>query len=240
MTDLTQLKFFLTSPHECGYLHDEQACNVFVDPSAELNISVYEQLTDLGFRRSGNYLYRPNCAHCHACIPIRLSVDEFVPNRNQRRCLKRNADLHCEITRDISGDEYYSLFERYIEDRHYDGEMYPASRETFANFLGQAFDTTHYQVVRDADGKLLSVAVTDVLGHALSAIYTFFDPDEEKRSLGVYNIVKQIEWAKRFQRPYLYLGYWISRCAKMSYKTQYQPYEILLGRHWKKYQNRQR
>jgi arginyl-tRNA--protein-N-Asp/Glu arginylyltransferase len=232
LSDLSELRFFLSSSQDCGYLPGRQSSNVFVDPASELNREVYAQLSELGFRRSGDYLYRPHCAQCRACQPLRVPIAEFKASKSQRRCSKRNQDLQHERVKSIDADEYFSLFERYINLRHQDGEMYPASRETFDNFLSPAWDTTEYLVLRDASGRLLSVAVTDILDDALSAIYSFFEPAEDKRSLGVYNILAQVEWAKKLNRRYLYLGYWIEECDKMAYKTQYRPYQILSNRSW--------
>lgn len=232
MTDLSDLRFFLSSAQDCGYLKGRESSNVFVDPASGINREVYAELTELGFRRSGEYLYRPHCAQCRACQPIRVPVAEFVPSRSQKRCYKRNLDLRHERLSNIDTDEFFDLFQRYIDQRHRDGEMYPASRDTFENFLSPAWDTTEYLVLREPSGRLLSVAVTDILDDGVSAIYSFFDPEEEKRSLGVYNILAQIEWAKKLKRRYLYLGYWIAECDKMVYKTQYRPFQLLRNRSW--------
>lgn len=237
LTNLSELKFFQTAAHPCGYLEGEDASNVFVDPEAKLDLEAYAQLTEFGFRRSGEHLYRPNCAQCKACMPIRIPVQEFKFSKNQRRCLNKNKDLSREVTRSIDNDECFALFERYINIRHRDGDMYPASRDTFDSFLCPAWGSTQYVLLRNAKDQLLSVAVTDRVRSELSAIYSFFEPEEESRSLGVYNVLHQIEWAQQLNCRYLYLGYWISECAKMNYKTRYKPYELLLNRQWVRFES---
>ncbi|MFS1525367.1 arginyltransferase [Microbulbifer sp. 2304DJ12-6] len=231
-SQLDSVRLLATLPHPCGYLPDREANTVFVDPQTEMDQRLYNHLSELGFRRSGAYLYRPQCATCKACIPARVPVSLFVPNRNQRRCWKRNRDLDIFHIETIDTDEHYALYARYIEQRHADGEMYPPGREQYRSFLCQAWGATRYIELR-ARGVLIAVAVTDLLTAGLSAIYTFFDPDEDRRSLGSYSILYQIEWARRLGLANLYLGYWIEQCHKMAYKSQFQPIEMLVENRWR-------
>jgi len=232
MTDLSELSFFITHAHPCSYLAEEESTTIFVDPKAELNQTLYSQLSNLGFRRSGSHVYRPKCASCHACVPIRIPTGTFSPSRSQIRCLKRNKDLSFTIADSIQSDEYYTLYEKYINERHNDGDMYPATREQYEGFLTKEWGITQYLVIRDSKNTLISVAVVDILVNGLSAIYTFFDPDEEKRSLGVYGILSQIQWAQQLNMPYVFLGYSIDACQKMNYKRKYKPYQLFLNNQW--------
>lgn len=231
MTVLSHLKVFATQPHACSYLPDQQATTLFIDPAAEIDSDIYGQLSDMGFRRSGPHLYRPHCACCNACIPARIPVGRFHPNRAQRRVWQRNQDLRVEDRGDLDGKEYYELYARYIEGRHRDGDMYPPSRQQFASFLTREWDITHYYCFY-RDDRLLAVAVTDEMTNGLSAIYTFYDPDEHSRSLGVYAVLWQIERAAQLGLPSVYLGYWIKQCRKMSYKISYRPIELLINGRW--------
>lgn len=231
MTDLSHLQLYLTQPHPCSYLPGKEATTAFIDPEITIDQDTYSQLSLLGFRRSGPHMYRPQCTHCHACISTRIPIEHFKPNRNQRRIWKRNQDIRVEALSHISGDDFYKLYERYINERHQDGDMYPASREQYENFLNCDSDDTAYIAFYE-DEKLLGLAVTDVLNDGLSAIYTFFDPDEDKRSLGVYAVLYQIEVAKQHGLDYLYLGYWIKQCPKMNYKVRYRPIELLVDQQW--------
>lgn len=164
---------------------------------------------------------------------MRLPVHEFQPDRNQLRCLKRNADLQVRQLDSIDGDAFYALYEKYINTRHEDGDMYPANREQYRNFLCVPWPGTFY-LAYYCEGHLVAVSVCDRFDHGYSAVYTFFDPDEQKRSLGVYAVLNQIARAQLEGLDYLYLGYWIRDCAKMRYKIGYRPIEMLIKGKWQR------
>ena len=229
---LDALRFFQTPEHECNYLPDREASTVFVDPSAELNSHIYSQLAQIGFRRSGRYLYRPRCQSCNACIPIRISALDFKPNRTQRRVLNKNSDLEIILCDNEFQDEHYELYERYLRSRHEDGGMDDTSPEKYAGFLTCDWMQTRFVEFR-LNNQLLGVAVTDFIQDGLSALYTFFDPDMDKRSLGTFAVLWQINAAKEFNKKWVFLGYWIEETRKMSYKTRFKPYEIFVNGSWR-------
>ncbi|KFE56227.1 arginyltransferase [Pseudomonas syringae] len=231
MTELARLKFYATQPHSCSYLPEEQATTLFLDPSQPMDVQVYADLSDMGFRRSGDHLYRPHCQNCSACVPARIPVDLFVPNRQQKRIFKRNADLDVRSTKPHFTEEYFDLYQRYIEQRHADGDMFPPSRDQFSTFLVRDLRFCRFFEFR-LEKRLLAVAVTDMLPNGLSAVYTFYEPGEERRSLGRYAILWQIAEAARLRLHAVYLGYWIKNCQKMNYKTQYRPIELLTNQRW--------
>jgi arginyl-tRNA--protein-N-Asp/Glu arginylyltransferase len=230
-SSMRDLKVYTTYPHSCSYLEDQEATTLFVDPRQRIDQKLYSNLSVLGFRRSGNHIYRPHCAHCEACIPARIPVASFEPKRGQRRTLARNRDLMAVRTDDIRDDDAFDLYRRYIEQRHADGDMYPPDREQYESFLNNAWDCTRYYRFFDKD-KLTAVAVVDELVDGLSAIYTFFDPDADKRSLGAYAILWQVDKAREMGLDYLYLGYWIRNCQKMAYKSDYRPLELYVNSRW--------
>jgi len=232
MTDLSELRFFQTRQHACGYLDNKSASNIVVDPAQEIDAGTYSVLSSLGFRRSGSHVYRPRCENCSACTPIRVLADDFRPTKSQKRCLKKNKDLKvCSVT-NIDTDEYYGLYHRYINARHADGEMYPPSRSQFRDFLAPKPGVTRYLIFRAPDDNVVSVAVVDILADGLSAMYSFFEPKLAQRSLGKFNILYQILHAQALKLPYLYLGYWIQDCQKMSYKTDYLPNQLYRSNQW--------
>jgi leucyl-tRNA---protein transferase len=231
MTELARLKFYATQPHPCSYLPDEQATTLFLDPSQPMDAQVYAELSEMGFRRSGDHLYRPHCQRCTACVPARIPAAEFRPNRQQRRIFKRNNDLEVRMVRPAFSEEYYALYVRYIELRHADGDMYPPSREQFSTFLVRDLAFSRFYEFRK-DGRLLAIAVTDALPNGLSAVYTFYEPNEERRSLGRFAILWQIAETARLGLHAVYLGYWIKNCRKMNYKTQYRPIELFVNQRW--------
>lgn len=231
MTASTGLKFFSTPPHACSYLDHQKAITLFADPQAPMNNMLYGQLSLYGFRRSGNYIYRPQCIDCQACIPVRIPVAAFRPDRQQRRVWKRNADVTVRQVAPNFAQAHYDLYARYIHERHADGDMYPPTIAQYVSFLFSDWsDTRMYEFW--ADGKLVAVAVCDVLKNGLSAVYTFYDCEEERRSPGTLAVLWQIEEAKRAGLPYVYLGYWVEKSAKMAYKTRYRPLEAFMSQRW--------
>ncbi|TCS42483.1 arginyltransferase [Reinekea marinisedimentorum] len=225
------IKFFRTGEHDCSYLPDQQSRTLFLDPELKYSLNLYEELTHSGFRRSGKHLYRPDCQNCHSCIPARIPVADFQMKRRFRRVTNLNKDVSIELQRCTYRDADYELFERYITQRHSDGDMYPPSKDSYGDFLAVDNEFS-FQVRYSVAGRTIGIAVTDHLKTGLSAIYTFFEPEQDQRSLGVFSILKQIELCQQLELPYLYLGYWIPGCKKMNYKTAYQPVELLIDGRW--------
>lgn len=229
------MNFFVTKPHDCSYLADQEASTLFLDPDIEVDVPLYHQLNEHGFRRSGEHFYRPHCANCKGCISTRLAVEYFDFNRRFRKIARKNTDLQAVIATNEYTDEHFELYQRYINERHKDGDMYPANQKQYADFLCREQDFSFRIELRERDSKkLVSVAVVDQLLDGLSAIYTFFDPHQDKRSLGVQSVLTQINLAKRMGLPYLYLGYYVPNCRKMDYKQHYQPLEYLVDEIWQK------
>ena len=226
-----QAQFFLTPKHPCSYLPRNNAQTLFFDPRETVTPPLYQSLTDQGFRRSGSHLYRPHCGSCQACVPTRLPAQEFKLTRSQRRTLKRNRDLTVRVEEATFTKRHYHLYERYISLRHADGDMYPASEDQYRSFLLSPWSNSLF-VSLYKEEQLLSVAVTDQQQHGLSAIYTFFEPTETKRSLGTLSILQQISLCQELELPYLYLGYWIRDCDKMAYKINYRPTELFVNNAW--------
>lgn len=230
--DVRELRLMLTTEHDCSYIEGERARTLFVDPDARLTPELYSSLARMGFRRSGRYVYRPHCAACAACIPVRVPAATFVWRRRHRRIWRHNRDLAVHIRSPEDLDEYYQLYARYIEARHADGDMYPPSRQQFRDFLICEWMETWFVEFRDTQQQLLAVAVVDRVDDGLSALYTFFEPEAERRALGVYAVLWQLERARQQELPFLYLGYWVRECQKMRYKADYRPLQMMLGDRW--------
>jgi len=224
-------QFFVTPEHDCSYLPRRQANTLFLDPRETITPQLYQRLTEHGFRRSGGHLYRPHCRGCQACVPVRIPVDAFRPNRSQRRVRRRNEDVVVRIENARFSHRLYQLYERYIALRHMDGDMYPPSTDQFRSFLLSQWSQTLFLCSYLGD-ELLAVAVTDQQLDGLSAIYTFFDPEQSGRSPGVLSILNQIDLARQLELPYVYLGYWIRDSEKMRYKTDYRPVELFSNNRW--------
>ncbi len=225
------IQLYLTSEHECGYLPDRMATNLVPDPARQMDLALYGELIQLGYRRSGNYTYRPHCGDCSACIPCRIPSSRFKPRRNQQRCLQKNHDLIMDIVPAGYSDEHFQLYRHYLNSRHGDGDMANPVTEDFSNFLYCDWSNTHFLEFR-LNNELKAVAVTDFTPAGLSAVYSYFDPEMPERSLGTYCILQQLELVKSMQLEYLYMGYWIQKCKKMAYKTRFHPLESLINHNW--------
>ncbi len=236
------LNLYLSEEHQCSYLPGREANSLFVDPQASMSAGIYSELIQQGFRRSGSHVYTPYCRKCHDCIPVRLNVQEFAPNRSQKRCLKKNQHIRTQVQCPANSpeefapsdnEEQYNLYAAYVKSRHPGGGMDEPSHETYLDFLTSSWSTTRFFEFREAE-KLIAVAVTDIVSEGLSAVYTFFDTAAEyhKRSLGIYAILWQAQEARRQNLTWLYLGYWIHDCKKMNYKDNYQPLEYFYNHQW--------
>jgi arginyl-tRNA--protein-N-Asp/Glu arginylyltransferase len=227
------IRLLKTLPHACGYYADRVAQNLVIDPLAAEIARVYESALTRGYRRAGGHIYRPACARCQACIPARIPVDDFRPDRSQRRNLRRNADLVIDEQPARFSDEAFALYARYLAGRHPGGGMDDSEREDFVRFLTSPWSPTRFLEFR-RDGTLLAVAVTDVTRFGLSSVYTFYDPTLPQRGLGTFAILSQIEATRRLGLPHLYLGYWIAGHAKMDYKARFAPLELMRGARWER------
>jgi len=232
------LAFFASTAHDCAYLDRQSAVTVFADPEAPMNVSIYSALAEIGFRRSGSHVYTPHCPTCQACVPTRLPVASFRPNRNQRRTLNRAADFSIDIGEAVFNDEAFALYKKYISHRHAGGGMDNPDPEKYLEFLSCHWSHTEFVQFRWQD-QLIAVAVQDVLTRGLSSVYTFFDPDFSAVSPGRYALLWQIAETRRRNLPWLFLGYWINNCQKMLYKQEYRPIELFLEGSWQRYDKTQ-
>jgi len=220
-----------TAPHKCSYLPNRLATTVFIDPYFRKGVSLYDKLSRQGFRRSGEHIYRPQCQNCEACLAVRVPLKQFVPRRSQRRTWQKNQDL---IVREAPPDfqpQHFNLYRCYLASRHQGEGMDNPTPKTYMEFLTSSWSkTVFYEFILKK--QLIAVAVVDHLETGLSAVYTFFDPNYSDRSLGVYAILWEIEEAKRLNFNWLYLGFWIKDCRKMSYKIEYRPIEYFYQGIW--------
>ncbi len=226
-----RLQFYLTAEHPCSYLPDRMARSQVVSPAHGVSTAIYGELLHLGFRRSGLHTYRPYCGACRACIPVRVRVADFVPTRAQRRAYKRNEGLQVSLRTPFFDEDHFQLYQRYQAARHAGGEMDQDDPRQYEDFLVASHVDTRLLLFHE-QAVLRMVSVIDSVADGLSAVYTFFDPDLAARSLGVFNVLWQIELVRSLGLPYLYLGYWIRDSRKMAYKIRYQPLEGWIDGTW--------
>jgi arginine-tRNA-protein transferase len=227
------LKIFPTGMHPCSYLPGLIARNAVVDPDFEMTPDVYDYLIQSGFRRSGEQVYRPYCHTCEECITTRIPVSEFQKSKSQKRNWKLNSDLKVRINTEGFRNTYFSLYQRYLASRHESQDHEGVEKFLLADWCDIQF-IEYYTV--DGNTKtetLIAVAVVDVVKSGLSAVYTFFDPEEgRRRSLGTYAVLWQIDYAIENNFEFVYPGFWIKDCRKMNYKTRFQPIQGLQRGRW--------
>ncbi|MBF0588933.1 MAG: arginyltransferase [Magnetococcales bacterium] len=229
--DTLSLGLFLSPEHACGYLSEQKSSTLFVDPYHKINPTTYEELLERGFRRSGHHVYRPFCVGCDACLSARLPVNRFQETRSLKRVWRRNRDLKVIERLPIFRMDHFNLYKKYIGSRHAGGPMDNPDYNDFLDFLACAWSETRFYEFRREE-RLVMVAVVDHQPKSLSAVYTFFDPDEAKWSPGIMGILWQIGACRSLEKEWLYLGYWIPHCQKMAYKERFRPLEVYRNKSW--------
>ncbi|MGH8402386.1 MAG: arginyltransferase, partial [Gammaproteobacteria bacterium] len=227
------VSLFLSPEHACAYLPGQTARTIFVNPKIEPRNHIYSLLIQQGFRRSGPYLYRPDCEHCHACVPVRIPVWDFQPDRSQRRAWQQNQNMDIQLCPAELIPEHFALYQRYMAWKHPGSGMDHSSPEDYASFLMGRGGNTLLAEIR-LQGDLHAVAVMDTLDNALSAVYTFYAPELPRRSLGTFAILWEIGEARHRGLEWLYLGYWVAASRKMAYKNRFRPFEQLTRDGWKR------
>ena len=228
---LNNIGFYTSDTHPCSYLDTKETVTLFADPQARLSPEIYGHLVQLGFRRSGSHVYRPHCPSCSACIPLRLPVAEFKARRREQRILRKNVDLRITTNQTRLTDQHRRLYREYIGSKHPGGGMETMSDADIESFLFCDWSDTRLLELWHGN-ELVGVAAIDQFPDALSSVYTFYSINHAQRSLGSFAILKTIELAQRLNLRWLYIGYWIGACDKMSYKTQFRPFEYLSQGRW--------
>ncbi|WP_121063604.1 arginyltransferase [Chachezhania antarctica] len=226
-------QFYVTAPQPCPYIEGRMERKLFTALQGENADRLNNALSQQGFRRSQNVLYRPSCAECSACLSARIDVRDFKPSRSQRRATNRNSHLGRRVTSPWATDAQYQLFRRYLDTRHADGGMADMDVYEFAAMIEETPIRSRVVEYSD-DGELVGVSLTDVLEDGVSMVYSFYEPDLQAQSLGTYMILDHIRIAQESGLPYVYLGYWVPGSQKMGYKAKFSALEVYHGGGWQK------
>ncbi|UTW53446.1 arginyltransferase [bacterium SCSIO 12827] len=227
--------FFATAPLPCPYLPDRVERRVVTELFGRDATRLHDQLSYAGFRRSHGIVYAPACPGCDACKAVRIAVNGFDLRPSMKRILKANTDLSARMAQPTATQEQYRLFQRYQASRHSGGDM---SKMDYLDYQALIEDTpidTGLITFRDDEGTLMGAMLADRLGDGLSAVYSYFDPEQPRRGMGTYMILWLIDEAKRLGLPYVYLGFWIEGCNKMSYKARFRPLEVHTATGWQNF-----
>jgi leucyl-tRNA---protein transferase len=225
-------QFFATSPVPCPYVPGRAERKLIVELGGSEGAAFYDELSRAGFRRSHHFAYRPACRLCAACVPVRIAVERFAYTRSTRRIRSIDRDLGAELVPACATPEQFRLFLSYQRARHGDSEM---ASMTYADYRGMVEDSpvhTRIAEFRDDAGTLVAASVIDLLDDGISAVYSFYDPQQQRRSLGSWSILWLVEHCRRHARPYVYLGYWIAESPKMAYKARFSALERLTEAGW--------
>ena len=231
-------QFYVTAPQPCPYLEGRMERKLFTALQGDNAERLNDSLSQQGFRRSQNVLYRPSCADCSACLSARIDVAAFRANKAQKRTLKRNAHLVRRATSPWASEDQYDLFRRYLDARHAQGGMADMDVFEFAAMIEETPIRSRVVEYTDGDGgALTAVSLTDILADGLSMVYSFYAPHLPKQSLGTYMILDHVEIARENGLPYVYLGYWVPGSRKMGYKANFSGLEVYAGGQWRKMTN---
>ncbi len=231
-------QFYVTAPQPCPYLEGRMERKLFTALQGEHATRLNDALSKQGFRRSQNVLYRPSCAECSACLSARIRVADFTPSRSQRRTERRNAHLQRKAVSPWASEEQYALFRAYLDSRHADGGMADMDIFEYAAMIEET--PIRSRVIEytspapdGGEDELVAVCLTDVLDDGLSMVYSFYDPQRRRQSLGTYVILDHVRLAREAGLPYVYLGYWVPGSPKMGYKAGFSALEVYHKGAWR-------
>ena len=229
---LLNLKFYKTPETKCPYLPDKIEQLVFTHLDGKHPDLTHNYFAKSGFRRSHGIVYKPDCKNCSECIPIRIDASKFEFSRQYKRILSKNSEINSKIVKLTGTSEQYDLFNKYQKARHKDGNMSSMQLFDYKSMIEDSPVETSIIEYRNSNGVLFGVSLTDRLFDGYSMVYSFFDPDEINKSPGNFMILDHIKRAKADSLSFIYLGYYIKNCSKMSYKKKFQPLEVFFNQEW--------
>ena len=224
------LNLRITRSHECAYLENKEEQRLAADISEVPEL--HDQLAESGFRRVENWVYRPVCNECNACVPIRIDAQNFILSKNLRRTANKNLRIQKSQHDKDADEEAFELFKAYLRSRHNDGQMATMSYSDFYSMINNSPIETFLLKYRDQNGELKACLLMDAQRDGLSAVYSFFDPNMEHQSLGTFLVLEAINLTKNRSKKWLYLGYLVRKSQKMAYKARFKPHQLYLDGNW--------
>jgi arginyl-tRNA--protein-N-Asp/Glu arginylyltransferase len=228
---LEDVQFYVTTKYSCGYINGRDAQSLVATPYKNINSKNFNSLINKGFRRSGQYVYKPNCKDCTACIPIRILASSFIASRSQKRVKKYLDKLSVKLLPLTFDEEHYNLYVNYQNNRHRNNSESEDDIADYNDFLVKSNVNSKIVEFR-LNNQLKMVTIIDIIDDGISAVYTFYDCSDLKLSLGTMSIIWLLDLCKKEKFSFLYLGYWIYESQKMKYKTNFKPYELMIEGVW--------
>ncbi len=212
----------------CPYLKDRYWSLLTMEASS-ISKTEYENLLNIGYRKNGNIYYLPKCHDCEECRSLRVLVDNFKYSRRNKKILKKNSDITIKIKKPSYSKEKIKIYKKYIKDKHNDDLLYDVEYNYMFSFLTSNDYTQEMDYY--LNDKLIGVGILEILVNSISSVYFYYDTNFMDRSLGIFSILKEIEFTRRLGKKYLHLGYYVHDCQSMNYKSRFKPNEILYMNH---------
>ena len=234
-------------------LEEGKSCPYFDDKISDMryryvdgcSATEHASMLERGWRRFGNMHFVPECKTCEDCTTIRIDINKYKFTKSQKRVINKNKETEVYIQEPSISIDHLNLFDKYHFHMHQKKQWKYDTIEPNDYYRSYVEGANSYgrEILYMRDGKLIGVALVDILKEGMSAIYCYYDHDYEHLSLGKFSILAQISLSKQYNIPYLYLGYWIKDHYSMGYKEDYKPFEILVNRaklnektQWKDYE----
>ena len=211
------------SPEDsCPYIDGNMECHEYFFAESIKNEEI-DFLLSKGWRKFGQFLFRPRCTSCEQCIPLRVITKDFKISKSLRRVKNKNKDITVNFNPLVYNKEQFELYRKHSQHRFSEKQI-----ENEDDFINTFYLNTGSQYMSEfrLDGKLVGFGILDQGLNSLSSVYFVFDPDLSKRSLGTYGAITEIEYAKDRGLDFYYLGYWIKDNSSMQYKATYKPHEL--------------
>ncbi|PCJ52584.1 MAG: arginyltransferase [Planctomycetota bacterium] len=212
----------------CSYIpHEIMKQHYLIYDQCDLNS--YETILNKGYRRFGKFFFRHHCNNCKKCRSIRVINNLFKPSKSQRKVLNKNDGIKIKLSRPTISIEHMELFDKYHKFRKETrgwSEKNTTPEDYFSSFI-DGHEDYGYEMQYFFENKLIAIGLIDILKESTSSVYFYYDPDWQKKSLGTYSLLKEIELSKQQNKKYSHLGYWIKENQSMKYKSNFKPHELL-------------
>ncbi|MGC8828355.1 MAG: arginine-tRNA-protein transferase [Verrucomicrobiia bacterium] len=194
----------------------EQFYSIYIPPHG------MDILWSEGWRHFGVWFFRYSITNDEDrrlhIIPLRINLETFVPSKTQRRIIQKNADLDLKIRPTQIDDERRRLFN--LHKTRFKKNI-PDSLDIFVGEYSQNIPCENIEFSLYYNGELIAASYLDIGEKAVSSVYAIFNPLYSKRSLGIYTMLLEINYAKSRNFKYYYHGYATIEPSEYDYKKRF-------------------